>query len=454
MLHAGASAVTITPPLGSELAGLFEPRRAETVDDDLFARALVFDDGTSRLALVVCDLIAIGGRTVRAARDQIAARNGIPSHQVMISCTHTHTGPATLPLLASAPDPAYLEWLGGRIADAVGIACSRLEPARIATGAADVDEVCFNRRFRMRDGTVVFNPGVGNPGIIEPVGPTDPQVTALLVEDASGIPIALWANLSLHYVGTEDPLAISADYYGRFAGAIPDMLGPQCIGLLSNGTSGDINTIDVNRAGDPISAPERARRVAIAVASGAVAATAMRHRDPQPALEARSVPFAVSRRQITEGDIRMARAIVNEPAASDGTPSAAFSFVTGQPILTHQLSAYANEVLELARMPHTETTELQVMRIGDLALVAFPGEVFARFGLTIKAESPFPGTAFVSLANDYIGYVPTEEAFAQGGYETWAARSAWSAPGTGEAMVQVALAELRSLAGASVGVAA
>lgn len=450
MLHAGASAVTITPPLGSAIAGLFEPRSAATVADDLFVRALVLGDGATRLALVLCDLIAIGGDTVRDARDLISMRYRIPSSQVMISCTHTHTGPATLPLLASAPDERYLEWLPGRIADAVGIACSRLTPARIASGAADVDAVCFNRRFRMRNGTVVFNPGVGNPDIVETVGPTDPQVTAMLVEGASGTPIALWANLSLHYVGTDDPLTISADYYGKFAQTVAAMLGPACIGMLTNGTSGDINNVDVSHAGDRPPASEQARRVAVTVVAAAIAATMMQRREQQPVLEARTVPFTVRRRPITDRDVSIARTILAEPDGIGDTPSS-FSFVTGQPIPAHQVPTYANEVLKVSRMPEASTTELQVMRIGDLALVGFPGEVFVELGLAIKAESPFVRTAFVSLANDYIGYVPTREAFAQGGYETWAARSAWSAPGTGEDMVRDALELLRNLerAGAS-----
>jgi neutral ceramidase len=106
---------------------------------------------------------------------------------------------------------------------------------------------------------------------------------------------------------------------------------------------------------------------------------------------------------------------------------------------------YAREVLEVARLPETVDTELQVLRIGDLALVALPGEIFVSLGQGIKADSPFPLTAVVGLANDYVGYVPTRAAFDQGGYETWAARSAWPAPGTGEAMVAAALSLLRAL---------
>lgn len=445
MLQAGATAVRITPPLDSPLAGLFERRQAVTVADDLFVRALVLDDGVKRLALVVCDLICISSDTVRAARDQIAAKCGIPAHQVMISCTHTHTGPATVPLLGTTPDPVYLGWATDRIADTVAIACSRLVPAQIAYGTADVEGVCFNRRFRMRDGTVVFNPGIGNLDIIAPVGPIDPQVTALLVEDEIGTPLALWANLSLHYVGTDNPLAISADYYGKFAQAITDILGSQCVGLLTNGTSGDINNTDVTWLRGITSIGKQGQRVATAVAAGAIAATAMQCRDQQVVLDVVSVPFSVSRRPIMARDVEVAKALLNNLTEPGTASSLVFSFVVGQPIPKHQLPTYADEVLELARMLDERTTEVQVMCIGDFALVALPGEIFVEFGLAIKAGSPFARTAVVSLANDYIGYIPTLEAFSQGGYETWAARSAWPAPGTGERMIQETLARLQQL---------
>ena len=444
MLEAGAGLVAITPPLGTPLSGAFEYREVETVADDLFARALVLDDGSGRLALVICDVICITAATVAAARDRIRQRCGIPASHVMISCTHTHTGPATAPLLSGDPDQGYVDWLPGQIADAVEIACSRLVPAQAVHGVADVDGVCFNRRFRMRDGTVVFNPGAGNPEIIEPVGPVDPEVTALLVEDHAGEPIALWANLSLHYVGTDDPVAVSADYFGHFAEAVSRTLGSECIGLLTNGTSGEINSIDVSRTAKE-SRTARSRRVATVVAAGAIAATTMQRRECEVTLDARLVPFRVARRSITPQDVTLANAILSTSAEPTPAQAAGFSFVVGQPIPLHQLRTYASEVLGVAEMPAERMTEVQVMRIGDLALVALPGEMFVKFGLTIKAESPFERTAVVSLANDYVGYVPTLEAFEQGAYETWAARSAWPQPGTGERMTHEALAALNDL---------
>ena len=444
MLQAGASIVTITPPLGTAMAGLFHHRGAETVADDLTARTLVLDDGSTRLALIVCDLISLKADVVNAARSLIAERYGISSKGVMIACTHTHTGPVTSLGRGEDPDEAYLQWLTTRIADGVGIACSRLVPARIADGAADVAGVCFNRRFRMRDGTVVFNPGAGNPDIVEPVGPVDPEVTSVLVEDEAGRAIALWACLSTHYVGTDDERAISADYYGDFARGVERYLGDQCVGMLANGTSGNINTIDVHQTLRS-KGTARARLAGAAVAAAAIHGVMMRERHDAVALEAETLPLTVARWPITEDDMALAEAIVAEPPDVEPEVAAGFSYVTGQPIPAYQVRAYADGVLEIADMPLEREAELQIMRIGQFALVALPGEIFVEFGLAIKAASPFERTVIVGIANDQIGYVPTEEAFQQGGYETWRSESSWTAPGTGEAMMEAVLARLQDM---------
>lgn len=443
MLNAGTATLSITPSLGSEIAGLFERRLAADVVDDLHVRALVLDNGSIRLALVLLDLICFPAALVRTARERIASRCGIPAGRVMISCTHTHTGPPTVALLGATPDPDYLATLPERIAGAVALAVARLVPARIAIGTMPVDNVCFNRRFRMTDGTVVFNPGVGNPEIVATVGPTDPDVTAILVETVEGVPIALWSNLSLHYVGTDSDLAYSADYYGAYAREVSRLLGDGCLGMLTNGTSGDINNVDVRPQSGRVTASVRAQRVASAVANAAIAATMMQKRHSDVALAGTSEPITVSRREVPTCDSDLARSVLaGEPSALEQA-ARGFSFAVGQPIPQYQVETYAREVTLVAEMPKTIVSEVQVLRFGDIGLVALPGEIFAAVGLAIKAQSPFTTTAVIGLANDYIGYVPTGEAFTQGGYETWTARSAWAAPATAPQLVETSLAMLR-----------
>jgi len=86
---------------------------------------------------------------------------------------------------------------------------------------------------------------------------------------------------------------------------------------------------------------------------------------------------------------------------------------------------YARETTLIAKYPDTVEVQLQVIRVGDLAIAAIPCEVFAEIGLAIKKRSPFKPTCVVSLANGYNGYLPTPEQHALGGYETWRARSSY-----------------------------
>src|SRR5690606_17638256 len=154
----------------------------------------------------------------------------------------------------------YQNFVVSRIVDGVKIAINNLEPAQIGWGSGQVPQHVFNRRWKMKPGTptpnplgsqdkVVMNPGVGNPNLLEPAGPTDPEVYFLSVRSSSGRPIALLANYSLHYVGGVPNDHVSADYFAVFADRIQEMLqadrqDPPFVGMMSNGTSGDINNIN------------------------------------------------------------------------------------------------------------------------------------------------------------------------------------------------------------------
>ena len=251
----GAAEVDLTPPLGTELAGLFDDRIATDVESPLLAKAIAISSGgtvtdNDTVILIVCDLIYLPSTLVDRATALITERTGIGADRVVIACTHTHTGPATIATRVGAPvDQHYLDQLPGRIAESAVVACARLRPATIAIGTSTVDGICFNRRYFTDEGFVITHWG-NRPGKPWPAGPTDPTVTAILAEDLDGTPIALWANLSLHYVGVDDETMISSDYYGRFAAAVRAQLGDQVIAALSNGASGDINNVDPHRRVD------------------------------------------------------------------------------------------------------------------------------------------------------------------------------------------------------------
>lgn len=487
MLHAGAAALDITPSLGVPLAGSFTARYAADVDDPLHARALVLEDeqgAAGRLAIVCCDLICMPGETVRAARSLIGAAGDVPPERVLIASTHTHTAPAPTGLLGTPRADAYMEALPARIATAVAMAARRLRPARAAWASGAVRGVTFNRRFRMRDGTVHMNPGRLNPDALAPAGPVDPELGVLWVEGADGRPIAALASFALHYVGTDNGRHVSADYFGAYARWLQRLWGPEIVPMLLNGTSGDINNVDIHDAAQA-SGRAQAERVAGALAGETLKLVQQARPTADVTLAACSAPLPFGRKTITAEDLAVAARI--EALGEDVPPAeirsraglggdGPFSWVVGQPLPPSALAAYARECRLLSELPERMETEVQALRVGRCALVSLPGEIFVALGMAIKERSPFRPqnaayhkdeavgeharqempvqeqmetsgvTLLASLANDYIGYVPTRRAIEEeGGYETWAARSALPAAGTGEAMVDLASSLLSQL---------
>lgn len=261
IFRAGAAASNITPELGCSINGGFQDGKALQIHDELHARCLVLDDGKVKLALVIVDNCVIQRSIFDDAKRQISEATGLPVENMLMSATHAHSCGTLTPVGQSEPDPAYQKFVARRIADGVRRALNNLAPARIGWGYGEVPQHVFNRRWRMKDGTmppnpfgrsndrVRMNPGVGNPNLTEPAGPTDPQVWFLSVQSVDGRPIALYANYSLHYVGGVGPGHISADYFGAFADRIQELLGadrldPPFVGMMTNGTSGDINNVN------------------------------------------------------------------------------------------------------------------------------------------------------------------------------------------------------------------
>jgi hypothetical protein len=425
--RAGAALSNITPPLGVSINGYFNDRTARHIHDELHARCLVLDDGQTRLAMVVCDNCLIPRDLMDAAKQMILARTGLAADHVLISATHTHTAPTCLASFQSAPDKDYTAFLIRRIADGVARAINNLAPARIAWGAGQVPDQVFNRRWRMKPGTippnpfggsndlVQMNPPIESPNLLEPAGPTDPQLGIVSVQSPEGRPIALLADYSLHYVGTSHDEDISADYYGAFADRLQQLLGadrldPPFVALLANGTSGDINNINFRKKDPPQGPYEQIRIVADAVATEAHrVCRELRYRDWVP-LGVQQAEIKLGVRRPSDDELARAKAIL---AQADGralkTPEA----------------AYARETVLMADYPNEVPLILQTLRIGDLGIAAVPCEVFAETGLAIKKQSPFKQTFTIELANGCNGYLPTPGQHRLGGYETWRARSSY-----------------------------
>lgn len=425
--RAGAAALDITPPVGITLAGALTQRVSTSVLDPLHARAVVVESGGTRTAFVLLDLIALGNEDSAAARKAAGEVGGMPPENVCVSCVHTHSGPSTIEVFESPREAEYIEALIPRVAEVVRLAAGRLQPARAAWANGWEPRAAFNRRYHMKDGTVQMNPGYQNAYILRPAGPTDPQIPMLMLESLSGQPIAVVANFSLHYIGDHDGLAISSDYFGEFANLMRERKGGDLVALLTHGASGDVNNIDVSQP-PPLRQPgEQSNRVARWIADQ------VEEQWAKAAFDA-SVPVASGQ------SIYMQR--VRKPVGPE-IEAAQKQWEDESLPLVDRL--YGRERLELLKWPDEVPMVIQTLRVGDYAAATMPGEVFCRFGLDLKHASPFPVTALIELANGHGGYTPTWVDYDLGGYETWLARSAFAARGTGEEMVAVAARGLRQL---------
>jgi hypothetical protein len=443
MLKCGMSEVDVTPPLGLAMPGYFQERRATGVKDALYAKALVVDDGERAAAIVVIDAIGIEKEEVRRIRERVAERSGIPGERVMVSATHTHTGG---PVYAEPMfrDEAYLEQLAMKAADAVQLAADHRRPARFGWGIGEVHGISFNRRYVMKDGRVVTNPGVLNPDIAEPAGPIDPAVIVLRIDDPDGRPIGVVANFAVH-ADTVGGTRFSADYPGALSRTLKRVLGDEAVCLFTVGACGDINHIDVTRrtqrsaeqigtilAGEVLKVRELIETVDALRVDGRLASVTAEVRRPSAEDVARALDVLAAAARI-----EAAAAAGRDGSAAEAPPKAADLFFARQTVLLHERNEREAEL------------EVQVIAIGPAAIVGLPCELFTEYGLEIKRASPFPCTMISTFAGGVNGYVPTQRAFAQGGYETRLTSRTRLTPAAGRGMVTAALELLHAAAASS-----
>lgn len=426
--QAGAATSNITPPLGVSLDGTISQNGVAThIHDELHARCLAFDDGNERVVFVICDSTCISRAIFEEAKHLVHGHTGLPMQNILCAATHTHSTPRMIGIGRGEADLFYLEFFVERIADGIRRALNNLAPARIGWGTVSKPEHVFNRRWKMKPGTtgpnpfgergdqVRMNPPAGSPNMIEPAGPVDPEVAFLSVQQADGRPLAILANYGLHYVGGTRRGHVSADYFGQFADRLEERFGagrwdPPFVGILSNGTSGDVNNINFKEKRERQPPYQRMRQVADDVADAVYDAS--RHIEYQDAvtIDCREAWLKLGVRLPKPFEVERARAIM---AASDQNKR-----------LTRQ-QVYARETILMSEWAPIREMPVQAFRIGPVGIAALPCEVFAQTGLDIKRQSPLKPTFTIELANDYGGYLPTVEQHQLGGYETWRARSSF-----------------------------
>ncbi len=444
-LLVGTATVDITPPVGMPMVGNFrDDYAARGTHDPLCAKAMVFvEPGGIKAARLVLDLCFVDRENVAVIREHIASNCDVPPENVIIGATHTHSGPTTTAWMDSEFNMDGMQPLIDDIlkksADSVVLANQNLAPAELAVGRSSEDRVSFNRRLRRKDGSTQMNwealmPGFKPDEIDAAWGTVDTEVLCMAVL-REGRAAAAAVNFGLHpAILAGDNWLYSADFPGYVAESMRKTLGDDFFCQYQNGCCGNINHIDYRdlNQGRGFGMTQRVGYMLGAAAHQAVAAS-------EPVA---STPLAVATDLVSLDHIRISdeqlewsKKVLDEAAKNppqglvDGLPDA----------------YYAKTYLSMhAKQDQPDQVEVMSIRIGDVAMVALPGEVFCEFGMDIKQRSPAAYTLVGELCGDEIGYVPTKESFAQGGYEALTG-STFYEQGAGEKLTEAVLSQLQGL---------
>lgn len=402
-IRAGVAEVNITPPVGVTLCG-FAARKgpSESVHDDLYARALVLEDGGTRIGIVTADIISFAPDLVERIRALALEKAGIRGTHLLLNGSHSHSGPTVMAFRSMGErDPAYEEVLCRKVAGAVKMASDRLGAASLSMGRAPV-RIGHNRRERQKDGRTVIG---HNPG-----GPEAPWVDVLRADRADGSPMGVLYAHAAHPVNLRG-LEISAEYPGYAARFIARNLGG-AVPMFAQGCCGDINCAPMD--GRFETSERQGTILGCAAVTAALQAEPVGGRGLAAACRTIHLPLMVptvaeAERALEEQRENLSRARRDERV----TPYQIRMWHEGQ-------VGWAEDYLRASRegdWGRTQAFEIQAMRVGDLALVAYPGEMFVDYQLWVDRESPFPRTMTLGYTNGCIGYVPTASAYPEGGYE-------------------------------------
>lgn len=432
-IRIGAASGNITPAVGVDLSG-FSPRMGSAlgVRDPLELHVLAASDGDTTVMLAAFDLVGLAPAWIARTRERVGAATGIPADHQMYACTHGHGGPETgvLPTMGD-PDHDYLDELSATTVAVAQAALDRQTRTEVVIGFG-TSFSGINRRSRE---VTPDGPGDGGPDDI------DPTLIAAQARDADDRPVVTLVNYGCHPTSSRERI-FSADYPGHLRRRVQLITGAPCIFVNGAGANANLRFADPRARGygearshgqslalTAVGALHAARPSTSTTVAAATHIATLAHADlPSPA-EARAMRAA--------GEANV------ESAASD--------------VMRRHYQAYEVEHAERVLAAHDDPAwigrqevELQALRIGDLAVVATPVELFAADGQAIRAGSPAPATIVAGWSNGNWGYLPTRRVAAHGGYEAKTAHpwyqqpAAWT-PESGDALRAAALASLAGL---------
>jgi hypothetical protein len=430
LLRAGVAQVDITPELGEQLSGSVGALRpASAIADPLYAKAIVFEAGSRKLCIVALDVTILAQPYTSQIRQAAAERWGFEPDAVIVHATQTHSAPGIGYFMVDdefTGIPDEMEWARGgsrgysefatkQAIEAISQAHANLQPARIAAASGIEGRMAHNRRAVQRDGKVFMphspfaNP-LGPTNLLYLEGPIDPELGVVGVQGLDGKWLSLLVSYTCHPVHVFPQLAVSADWPGVVADELRETYGDECIPIVLNGACGNINPWppfdpdyvyngDHKRMGAVLADMARKVTATLQVQENAVLDWQITHL---------KLPFRAPDAAQIEADRAILEADPVAPWSDDKQTAIRFDWFMAASRMSAHLMREREGVFDY---------EVQVMRVGDAALVGLPGEPFSEGGLRIKAASPTYPTYIVHCTTQYVGYLPIYEGIAAGGHE-------------------------------------
>lgn len=419
-MKAGFAEIDITPPPGTKKGGWMEDLEALIFLDPLFAKIALFDNGAEKIAFIQLDLLSVRWSDTDDLRKRISAKYDFPGENIMVSATHNHAGPAISNLSPVKKDSKYLENLKMKCIDAFGEALAGMKDAEIGYGSTRELEVAFNRRTVMRDGTTRTHGSFSDPEALYVEGPMDPEVAVVMVRDMQGNTLGSLVNFACHPTHHGGTNEISAGFPGVLASKMKNENCP--VMLFLNGCYGNIATTD-HRLDVSVSMEDAGFKLFEDVKQVCDSMTFASNVELSAVKETVKLPFRDVTKEEYHGNVRGAQRFRCDELYEKNID-----------ILIEKKKKYG---MQLA--------EVQVLKLGDCYFAGIPAEYFVEYQLQIKTET-YPKRSFVvGSANGMLGYVPTKEAFARGGYETTLGPPSRMAPETGDILMDKAIELIKKM---------
>ncbi len=439
---AGFSRVNVTPPMGVSINGYFFDRFVDGVLDELEANAVAMELGSKRAIIVAVDNCEIDQYTMDKFRTAISQACNLPVEAIMVHTTHTHVAPFV------GKDPVnpkirgeaeYENYLTRQLAAAAVRAFADLKPAKVGWAIGSAPNISFIRRFRMDDGSIRTNPGIGNPHIVAPIGQVDEELNVVRMVRDGGDEIVI-ANFGVH-PDTIGGCAVTADFPGFARRTLERALpGVKCV--FFNGAQGDVNHINVKAKGGDMNGLEisgfddvgrgyeHAAHMGRVIAGGILQVYTKVNFVPVESLRFAERKVDLPSNMPTAEELVQATKFVelHEAGRDCDIPYEGMELTT--------VVAESLRMKQLEHGPETFSLRLTALAIGPIVMLAIPGEPFTGIGRAIKKESRYAMTMPCCLTNGSEGYFPMQEAYDEGGYE---ARSSIFKAGVAERMIDECL---------------